>query len=183
MNFKEDWQSSLYDQYLIDSSINSKIFHQMAKGEVKFLCETLKITSHTKILDIPCGTGRHTRLLARKGAQVTGVDLNPKCLELAAQNCRGLKLHLGQSNMSDLGKYYDQFDIVLNLFTSFGYFSTELKNKKILLEFIKCLRPGGLLVIHFICQFWFLKNFSKNSVIEDEYRVQKETRFFDHNTK
>jgi SAM-dependent methyltransferase len=52
--------------------------------------------------------------------------------------------------MSRLTKFRGKFDVVTNLFTSFGYFSTDQENKKVLTGMVNCLKPGGKLVINTI---------------------------------
>ncbi len=64
--------------------------------EVEFLIETLGLAPGAAVLDVGCGTGRHAVELARRGYAVTGVDLSPGMLEVAAKRAHaaGVKVEL-----------------------------------------------------------------------------------------
>lgn len=103
------------------------------------------------VLDLACGDGRHSLQLARRGFQVTGVDLSPSSI----QRARELASHLAQPphfavrDMRQL-EYEGQFDAVFNLFTSFGYFDSEADNLRVLKGVAQALRPGGWVVIDYL---------------------------------
>ena len=61
--------------------------------------------------------------------------------------------------MSRLAWARGKFDILINMFSSFGFFKTEKENKRVLKGFIKVLKPGGQIVIQTINREWILKNF------------------------
>ncbi len=139
----------MYDPVFAEKTLNSREMVAKAIQEVNFLTEKLKLPAGASILDVPCGTGRHSRLLAEKGFNVTGVDLNPACLTIAKKDPHPL-LTLEEGNLQDLSKFRDKFDCVLNLFTSFGYFSTDEENRKVMDELAGAVRPGGKLVLNLL---------------------------------
>jgi len=70
--------------------------------------------------------------------------------------------------MANLRKYRNQFNVVLNLFTSFGYLPTDRANEGVLRQLISCLRPGGSLVLNLADKHWLDKIFSPNGWEETE---------------
>lgn len=96
-----------------------------------------------RVLDCPCGYGRHARHLARLGYQVTGADRSKLMLELADGASRGRWV---EADYRRLPFADGSFDTVLNLFTSFGYYGDE-QDAAVLAEYRRVLRPGGALLI------------------------------------
>lgn len=149
------WQQSMYDEFFARKTLDSDTLKKKAREEVSFLINKLGLDPHAKILDIPCGTGRHSSLLAEAGYKVLGIDISPKCIEIAQKNSlANLSYQVG--NMQDLSKHKNQFDCTLNLFSSFGYFSTDKENEQVLEEMISTLKPGGKIVLNLINRNWLL---------------------------
>ena len=95
------------------------------------------------VLDLACGTGRHTAALRRRGYRVLGVDLS--LTFLARMKERGLPPVAG--DMRGLPFMDESFDWVLNFFTSFGYFERERENFRVLEEIVRVLVPEGRFLI------------------------------------
>lgn len=101
-----------------------------------------------RVLDCPCGYGRHSLALARHGMRVTGVDINRRFLglaETAAREQRAPVRYL-RADMRDLPAL-EPMDAVVNLFYSFGFFTAE-EDRAVLRGFHRCLRPGGRFLMH-----------------------------------
>lgn len=156
MNDNNSWQKSMYDNLFAKATLDSVGLKEKAKAEVQFLIDKLNLTSDAKILDVPCGTGRHSRLLAEKKYQVLGLDISQSCIDIAQAESPIQGLSYKTADMRDLSSYKNQFDCVLNLFSSFGYFATDEENEQILVEMLKTLRPGGKIVINVINREWLL---------------------------
>ena len=139
----------MYDHVFAEKTLNSVEMNSKACMEVSFLVSKLNLPEGAAILDVPCGTGRHSRLFSEKGFRVTGVDINPACLEIARKNPH-LLLQLEEGNLQNLSDYREKFDCVLNLFTSFGYFSTDEENRNVMKELVAAVRPGGKLVLNLL---------------------------------
>jgi ubiquinone/menaquinone biosynthesis C-methylase UbiE len=116
--------------------------------EVEGVIKLLSIETGDRILDCPCGYGRHSIALARRGFQVVGSDINSEMLAPALQRSQGMdNIRFVKENMQDL-TYLKEFDAVTNLFFSFGFFETEAENNDVLRRFYNALKPGGRFLMH-----------------------------------
>ena len=119
------------------------------RREVARLIEVMELPVGAKILDVPCGRGRHAHLLAEAGYSVEGFDYSKHLLDLAKKRGTGRTLHYTRGDMRKLpAKWRGKFDAVVNLFTSFGYFAHPREDAKVIAEFARVLKPGGILVFH-----------------------------------
>lgn len=159
---KNSWQSSMYDEDYARSTLHSATLKRKALEEVRFLIAALSLQPKAKVLDIPCGTGRHSHLLARKGLLVTGLDISEACLEIARSDPPHKNLTFRKGDMSDLRDYKDSCDVLINLFSSFGYFATDAQNKKVLRGFYEALKEGGKIALQTINREWLLNIYSQN---------------------
>ena len=101
------------------------------------------------ILDVPCGQGRHAHLLAEAGYKVQGLDYSQDLLNVARKRGTGPGLRYTRGDMRRLPKQWTRrFDAVLNLFTSFGFFTHPADDARVAKEFARVLRPGGVLIWH-----------------------------------
>jgi SAM-dependent methyltransferase len=97
-----------------------------------------------RTLDHCCGPGRHLEALARDGGfgRLVGLDRSAHQLERARQRL-GPEARLVRGDMRGLPFATAGFDLVLNLFTSFGYFDDDADHRRTLLEVHRVLAPGG----------------------------------------
>ncbi len=108
-----------------------------------------ELPSGARILDCPCGQGRHAHLLAENGYNVDGLDYSAELLNVAKARGIGTSLRYTRGDMRKLpGKWTGRFDAVVNLFTSFGFFDSPADDRQVLAEFARVLKPGGLLIWH-----------------------------------
>ena len=112
--------------------------------EVDFLARVLP-PAPARVLDVPCGFGRHARALAKRGYDVTGVELDERVLAEAERRSRG-DVRYVEGDMRDLQTLPRDFDGVICMWASFGYFDHET-NEYVLLGFADRLRSGGRLVL------------------------------------
>jgi SAM-dependent methyltransferase len=102
-----------------------------------------------RVLDVPCGQGRHARLLAAAGYEVDGLDYSAHLLGVARAGGLTRGVRYRQGDMRTLpAAWTNRFDAVVNLYTSFGFFRLAADDRRVLGEFARVLRPGGLMVWH-----------------------------------
>ncbi len=112
------------------------------------LLQLLKPAKGCRVLDMACGRGRHSLSLHKKGLQVTGIDLSERSVAFAkASEKQGLEFFVHDMRKAFRTNYYD---IVLNLFTSMGYFEKEKDDQDLIRAAALALKPGGHLVIDFM---------------------------------
>jgi ubiquinone/menaquinone biosynthesis C-methylase UbiE len=97
-----------------------------------------------RVLDIPCGFGRHSDLLNSYGLQVVGVDLSTMQVRAAAARSTAEFL---QADMIRLPLASGSFRLVINLWTSFGYEESEDADQQVLAEMYRVTANGGTLVM------------------------------------
>jgi SAM-dependent methyltransferase len=115
---------------------------------IKNLCEFLDIKPNSSLLDLACGKGRHSITLNDLGHKVLGVDLSPNSISIAKQHeRRGLHFEVHDMRKIIPGL---SFDVIFNLFTSFGYFDSSLENKKVIFSVANMLYDKGIFVIDFL---------------------------------
>jgi SAM-dependent methyltransferase len=99
-------------------------------------------------LDLCCGPGRCSVALAQRGFAVTGVDRTKYLLDKARARARAAKVKIKwvQQDMRDFVRP-DSFDLVLSMFTSFGYFDNKKDDITVLENMFASLRSGGACLI------------------------------------
>ncbi len=130
--------------------------HKEAQEFIENLIDELHLAKDHKILDVACGKGRHSIYLNQKGFNVVGVDLSTQNIQYARQ-FENERLHFDVHDMR-LPYAQEQFDIVLNLFTSFGYFNTEKENEIAICAIAKSIKPGGLFLLDFLNPYTVVHN-------------------------
>lgn len=124
--------------------------HDEAEAEafIKALVNRTGMHPGARVLDIACGRGRHSKILASLGFDVTGIDLSPESIEMAkASERENLQFYVHDMRLPFWGNY---FDYAINLFTSFGYFRTRREHEAALRTMAKSLKQGGLFVIDYL---------------------------------
>jgi len=141
-----EWWASYFDaQYLLEYEPIFDLARD--RREVGRLIELLGLPTDARILDVPCGQGRHAHLLAEAGYDVDGLDYSEELLAKARERGTGRTLRYTQGDMRKLPRRWTgRFDAVLNLFTSFGFFADPADDARVIAEFARVLAPGGAFV-------------------------------------
>ncbi|HLA13888.1 MAG TPA: class I SAM-dependent methyltransferase, partial [Gemmatimonadaceae bacterium] len=143
----EWWESAFDSHYLLE--YGPLFTPEGARAEVARLIELLGLPVASRVLDVPCGQGRHAHLLAEAGYDVDGLDYSKDLLEIARKRGTGPNLRYAHGDMRRLpSRWRNRFDAVLNLFTSFGFFAHPADDAKVISEFARVLKPGGCLIWH-----------------------------------
>lgn len=138
-----DWFDSFYYHVL---------YKNRDKKEAQFFIDNLIAYLHipkgSKLLDVACGKGRHAIYFNNKGMDVVGVDLSANSIKIANKH-KGIRL---QFEVHDMRKTFknNEFDIVTNLFTSFGYFEKYKDEQDTINAMAVNLKKGGMLIIDFM---------------------------------
>lgn len=129
--------------------------------------------------DVPCGIGRHAVALAERGLDVTGLDLSTAYVERARERAEaaGVDAAFHQGDMRDLAPV-GRFDLVLNMWTSFGYYDEET-DRAILAALRDRVADEGALVMELANKEGILANFEDDGVMRGEDHVSFETREYD----
>lgn len=118
---------------------------EQTASEVAFISRQMPLVSHSSILDICCGPGRHANRLALGGYRVVGIDNNADAL-VRARAAAPASATYREGDMRRLDLLGERFDGVINLWASFGYFD-DATNEAVLRQIAAALRPGGRAVI------------------------------------
>jgi SAM-dependent methyltransferase len=145
MRRERAWFERFFDTDYVATLRDQKPLRQ-TRAEVDFLVRSLGLREGGRILDIPCGYGRHASELARRGFPVVGVDLSRAMIAEARRRwTEGPRLRFLRQDMRRI-VFRNEFDAVVNLYTSFGYFAPR-ENEAVLRRMAGALRPGGRILI------------------------------------
>jgi cyclopropane fatty-acyl-phospholipid synthase-like methyltransferase len=114
---------------------------------VDFILEALGLEQGAKILDMPCGEGRHSIEMASRGFQPVGVDFKEETLGVARENAaaRGVDVDFFCKDMRDF-RTEGVFDGAICFGGSFGFFDEE-GNRDVVMAFERALKPGGSFLV------------------------------------
>ncbi len=155
MPVDQPWWQAFFDH--ADSLILSRFPDpEETRDQVAALQRLVPLRREDTIADICCGMGRHLLPLLAEGYQLVGLDFSPMMLRLAQEGwtagckARGEEARTGRPALrlvqgaAQALPFADRaFDVVLNLFNSFGYLPTDGENQQVLSEAARCLKPGG----------------------------------------
>ncbi|SMO39612.1 class I SAM-dependent methyltransferase [Gracilimonas mengyeensis] len=140
---KKKWYESLFENYA--KQYDQENFTQGTQGECDFIEEELNHDTSLSILDVGCGTGRHTIELTKRGYKVTGVDLSESQLEHAREKATqaNLQIEFQQMDARKL-EFTDQFDLAIMLCEGgFPLMETDEMNYQILQNVTQALKSPG----------------------------------------
>lgn len=161
MNKNKEWF-----QHWFDTPYYHLLYDHRNEEEAEFFMKKiisfLKLEKNKKILDLPCGKGRHAVFLNSQGFDVVGADLSENSISAAKKfENDTLKFHIQDMRDPIFGKY----DVIFNLFTSFGYFDDDRYNIKVLTNFKESLNKNGSVIIDFLN----IEKVKQNLIAEDVF--------------
>src|ERR1044072_6894000 len=140
--FKQWFDSSFYHQLYANRD------EKEAATFIDELINELEPSMQSRMLDLGCGNGRHSKYLASKGFSVTGIDLAASSIRQAKRwETEGLQFYRHDMRVP-FGR--NSFEYVFNFFTSFGYFDDPSEDHKVVHNIYSALKPGGTLVMDYI---------------------------------
>jgi len=118
--------------------------HEVTASDAHYIQKTLAVPKGAHLLDVPCGNGRHSIELARRGYRMTGVDLSHEFLEIATKS--GAAVEWQRGDMRDLHLPPEAFDGAFCFGNSFCYLNYENAHA-FLSSVAKALRPGARMIV------------------------------------
>ena len=166
MAWFKDWFGTPYYKLLYSHRDEDE-----AERLIDKLLEKVDLKPGSRILDAGCGRGRHAVYLAQKGYEVVGIDISAVSIASAKKFehehlqfiCHDMRLPLPVRG----------FDLVMNLFTSFGYFDNAEEDAMVVENWCKSLKPGGCLIIDFLNA-----EHVRNSLVAEETVVKEDVTFY-----
>ncbi len=132
-----------------------------ARQLVQLILTYINLDKNAKIIDLCCGQGRHVFLFAREGFEVFGFDLSRTLLQVAKyKKDQSNNAFFIQADMRYIPAMHS-FDFLLNLFTSFGYFETDIENKTVFQQFHQVLKTGGYFVFDYFHTPYIVANLER----------------------
>jgi SAM-dependent methyltransferase len=146
VNAPSDWWRTFFADLAVDCWLQA-MPEEMTRSEADFAQKMLAVPPPAKLLDVPCGGGRHSLALAARGYEMTGVDFSAGFLE-AARSCASqqrVAVRWEERDMRDL-PWDCEFDGAFSLGNSFGYL-TDDGNAAFLKAVARTLKPGARFLI------------------------------------
>jgi len=143
---KKQWYETLFENFA--SSYEKEVFTQGTMQEVDFIEQEISSDKTKRILDVGCGTGRHSIELARRGYNVTGFDLSNDQLARARENAAraNVSIEFFKQDARNFN-FHEKFDVAIMLCEgSFPLMETDEMNFVILQNIFKSLKPGGKVI-------------------------------------
>ncbi len=169
---------------------NSSFYHKLyferdekeAEAFIKKLIAHLQPAPDSRMLDVACGKGRHSKTLASLGFSVTGIDISSDSIACAKKfEKENLDFFVHDMRLPAWGSY---FDYAFNFFTSFGYFKTRREHDDGIRTIAKSLKSGGKFVIDYLNVHYaedHLRHNDTKQIGETNYDIHRwddETHFY-----
>lgn len=142
----KQWYESLFENY--GKKYDEENFTQGTIGESDFIESELNYNKSLQILDIGCGTGRHTIELTKRGYDVTGIDLSDSQLDEAREKAKkqNLSIDVRKHDARDL-PFMNEFDVAIMLCEgAFSLMETDEMNFEILKNATKAIKDNGKII-------------------------------------
>lgn len=148
--------------------------------EIDFILSRFRLREGARILDVGCGTGRHSLELAKRGYKVVGIDPSAAMIAAARSKAsvndpipefiraRGEDLTTTQS-----------FDASICLFTTLGQMADEQDNHALIKRVYEVLRPGGTFAVEIPNREWVRRNLKTNERFGNETHYTQVTRHYE----
>jgi D-alanine-D-alanine ligase len=127
---------------------------------IEFICAEFALSTNARILDLCCGPGRYAVELAHRGYDVVGLDINERYSALARQLAEreGVEATFLTGDMREI-PFESHFDAIINVGTSFGFFDSEVGNRRVVKAVAEALKPKGVFLLEMGNRDYYLKNF------------------------
>ena len=137
--------------------------------EVKNIKKLVKFSKKDKVLEIGCGTGKHTFELSKYCSQILAIDKSKRMIDVAKKKHLDLNITFRNNEMFKIDETM-KFDKIIMLFHVFSYFSDQKYINKVINKLKLLIKPGGLIIF----DFWNSDNIKKDSLRD----TTKHIKFF-----
>jgi len=121
---------------------------ESSKEEIEKIIDLADLEAGMKVLDMPCGVGRHSIELQKKGFEVVGVDKTTDYIEDAKAEDESGDIEFVREDMKDFRRE-NSFDAVINWWNSFGYFEDREDDRQMLENIHTSLKDRGVLIMDY----------------------------------
>lgn len=142
----KQWYESLFENYA--NTYEKELFTHGTIQEVDFIEQEIGFDKTKLILDVGCGTGRHSVELTRRGYKVTGFDLSDDQLKKARENAANANVQIEFFKQDARNfNFHEKYDVVIMLCEgSFSLMETDEMNFVILQNIYNSVKPGGKVI-------------------------------------
>ena len=142
----EHWWENFFHGVALDFW-RAAISDEQTRAEADFIVKQLQLANSARVLDVPCGNGRLSIALAKRGFELTGVDLAREFMDEAKSSSirDGLNVDWHTRDMRDL-PWSGEFDGAFCFGNSFGYLDDEA-NADFLKAISQTLKPGRRFIL------------------------------------
>lgn len=171
---EKHWTEKLFIEkpLLFGTAVENLI--EQASAQVTGLIEIFsrfQVLENSLILDLCCGIGRHSVVLAEGGFKVVGVDFAPdfiaRAKEIAAERNVGENVEFKVGDMREIREvlkdHKEKFNAIVNLTTSIGYYDEET-DRDVLMQLSGLTASKGILIIDIINREWLIRHFQARDV-------------------
>jgi D-alanine-D-alanine ligase len=161
-----DWWRTIFNSMYLKTDGDVVDDPRITSSEIDTVGEILDLNLQDRILDLCCGQGRHTLELAQRGfVNVEGLDRSRYLVQKARLRAKslGLAIKFREGDARKLPHKPDEFDAVLILGNSFGYFDSIHDDLRVLQEVARILKPWGRLLIDLADGDYIREHFQKRS--------------------
>ncbi|WP_417317453.1 methyltransferase domain-containing protein [Emcibacter sp.] len=161
-----NWWQSLFNSLYLKTDGDVVENHVNTAREVDLLAEKLALEPADRILDLCCGQGRHSLELASRGLQnVSGIDRSRYLIRLARKRARdrNLQVKFREGDARKIPTSERNYDAVVVMGNSFGYFAQEEDDLTVLQTILRCLRPGGKVALDITDGAWIKSHYEPRS--------------------
>ena len=176
-----EWYEKAFDAAYLETYQQFEVV-EIWKRDCDFIEEALRLRQGQAVLDLCCGSGRHSVELAQRGYKMTGLDVSEFMIEYARRRSEALDVEVEwlQMDAQELN-IAGRFDAVFNFLTSFGYCGMK-GDLRILRNVKQAMRPGGRLMLELINPIWLMGNFVHDQCVQQGDYTYIEKREYDART-
>ncbi len=144
----ESWYTDFFSE-LPNAFWRAVVPPEATEAEVDFLVRIGDLKPGARVLDVPCGSGRHSLALARRGYAVTGLDISPEAIDHASRSAaeQGLEVGFSNADMQSLPVGLHA-DAAICMGNSFGYLAHE-GTRSLMSTLCEIIAPGGFLALDY----------------------------------